>query len=186
MERFFSLLFENLKISEDQQRIILKKTFEQFQNETTTSITLNKTCQYMGQFGKNKGVLCGKIAKNEFEEQFYCSTHLKTISNRKKKKETNTIKNVKKDIKLNKIELPPKYEIEKRGDHFVIKGTLYIIDPDRQNSCTGKFIGNELDNKINNEDIQTLEQLGVEYYQCKFEEDEEIEKELETVDIIED
>lgn len=127
--------------------------------------TEKKTCAYKFICGKNDGKLCGKNAKNDFEEKSYCTAHLKTVKEKKTRSANNKLKDTSLPKKFEIKTIAQKYETEKHNEFLVLKGTLLIVDSDR-NCCLGKYEKDELTDKITREEQMKLEELNIPYYMC--------------------
>jgi hypothetical protein len=138
------------------------------------SIVPIRTCSYKMRGGKNKGLLCSAIPENikrqvvinENDGKPYCKQHNKTINDNVQTKKIVTIKNNDSNFILNTIEssIPTseKIETEKLGDFDAIKGTTLLINKS-SNKCVGKYVNCNPVTTLDQEDLQILEEKGIEY-----------------------
>ena len=183
MEDFFSTLFLNLKISDELFEDALQKTIH---NLSSSEKPLVKSCQWKKTTGHAIGTFCGKKATQQLDGIYYCKIHADALKRKKTGLDKNVIKPLEDHNILQQVQLPELYKVEKRGDHYYIENTLYIIDPERNHCCLGKMINNELTEIITLQNSQTLEGYHVPYYLCKVKTDDiELDDKLKNATVVE-
>lgn len=196
MDAHLSRIFaKKLSISEEKVASAYHDALSEFVSHSSskpdvkTKKNSGNKCMYKFALGKNSGNLCEKESKYELDEKFYCTTHYRSVKEKKDRSTKLKLKDTSVAQKTYEVKTSPlqKYETEKHNEHLVLKGTLLIVDKDK-NCCLGKYTSdeNEMTDKITRDEQETLEKLNIPYYPCTVLDVPEIdlEKDLEKSEAI--
>ena len=173
-KQLLELFASELNISTETANIAYANALRKYCETIDINVSESSTdelCQYRFISGKNSGKTCNKKAKNALNNTYYCTVHYKT-----KKEKLERIEKINIKPKSVTTIIPvKKFSVENFNDQKVIKGTLLIVSPDF-NCCLGKFTNEnheEMTNKITKIEQDKLDELGVQYYRCEIEDEDE-------------